>query len=605
MAETAVLAPLGWVVSPLLKTLVDKARELLGTSLDEKIKKLEATALPRLSLAIEKAEMSPNKDQLQDWLQRLKGAYYDAEEAIDLLEYQILKQKVKANRKIRISLPFVHRFVQKIVLMGCIDKLIEIANEAKDFREVLEARDIASTSNPDRQINSQSAGTVFGRENDIKELASLLTGEHLRKNSEPGPSSTTVIPIIIAITGRSGVGKTTLAWSVHQYMEEQNSKQKKTSEQNCFDLLFWVDAPRKFKAADLVLKMIQKKKAKDGVLHEANYDATNVELVTLLEQLKAMLGSDVKFLLVIDDFWCDDEGDRKQWEAFINGLIGWLQAGSKILLTTQNVGAVKQARLPDVPEIKAYHLQELKEGAIFELFMHHAKLSTDLLSIQRKEFEISGRKIAVKLKGDPGAAKLVGHQLSTELDLSRWQVIEEKDWSRDENNMKARIWSYQQLSVYLQRCFSFCCLFPKGFGFSVQLLINLWMAEGFIKPTKREDRMEDIGKNYLNELVHRFFLEKYVHQGNIYYKLHDLFHDLAELVQGDHFLRIDDTDPINVPPHELLSSQTENIRHISLPASMIIECKDKICLAKNLCTLICTENNCNIPKKVLQNILKK
>ncbi|KAJ1687544.1 hypothetical protein LUZ63_018934 [Rhynchospora breviuscula] len=99
MAEAVALAALGWVASPLVQMLIDKGFELLGTSVDEKREILAATALPRLCLAIEKAERSPKKYMLEAWLKRLKNAYYQAEDAIDLLEYQQLDLKAPARNR--------------------------------------------------------------------------------------------------------------------------------------------------------------------------------------------------------------------------------------------------------------------------------------------------------------------------------------------------------------------------------------------------------------------------------------------------------------------------------------------------------------------------
>ncbi|KAJ1695524.1 hypothetical protein LUZ63_012222 [Rhynchospora breviuscula] len=591
--EPIVLATLGWVASPLVTKVINKACDHLDTSRDEIQQRLEATVLPRLALAIDKAERSSNRHKLEAWLKRLKDAYYKAEEAIDLLEYERLKQEVKADRKTRIrlrfqSVPVPSILVQKIVLKGRIDKIIEIAKEANEFRDLVEAAVISSAPNNEGQTISQPLGKIFGREKDIEAVVGLLTVKPL--DSEPGPSNKHTISVI-AITGRSGIGKTALAQCVYHHMDKQ-SKQK---ERDCFHRVLWVNAPRKFMAADGFMKILQNIHAKYDPPEHDNYNTSGSinDLGTLVNR---MLGFN-KFLLILDDFWCDAEDDRKQWEMFISCLIDYLP-GSKILLTTQNNLTAEQASLAGQTEVKTYSLQDIKEDQFFKLFMYHA-WSGDY-SVEIEQF---GHTIAAKLKLDPGAAKLVGHQLRVKPDISHWKEISRKDWSRDEEFMKPRIWSYQQLPVHLQRCFAICCLFPKGAGLGVNLLIHFWMAEGFIKEEGGK-RMEDIGKNYLNELVNRFFVEEYADERVIYYRLHDLLHDLAEQVQGDDFLKIDYINPRNVPEHVTWKlSQSNNIRHIYLLASRIIEFKDKICLMKNLRTL-CVQANCSIPKNVLQEILE-
>ncbi|XP_078176278.1 putative disease resistance protein At3g14460 [Carex rostrata] len=612
MVEAAVLTSLGWLASPLLKMLFDKAHHYLGTGIDERRKILAAIVLPRLSLAIEKAEKSRNKDKLEVWLRRLKDAYYEAEEAIDLFEYELLKQKVNDDRKTleqkeknergtRISLPsqFVPRRLditsiklkyglsvfswKRIKLKRCIDKLIEIAKEANEFRDLLEDQENASDSDVDRDTISEPPARIFGREIDKKTIVSLLMEKPL--NSEPGPNTRQAIPII-AITGRSGVGKTALAQHVYKHMDGQEQ----------FDLCLWVHTPRKFNAADVIKIMIEIIKA---IECSHNYNPPT-SLEALLTQIRHMLGSK-KLLLVLDDFWCDIEGFIEQWEKFIGCLSSCLP-GSRIILTTQSKNVAQKVGLVGVTEIETYYLQDIHEDQFLELFMHYAWPSNSHL--QKEEFEEIGRKIAIKLKGDPGAAKLVGHELSGKLDLRHWEEVAEKNWLGD--NMKARIWSYQQLPLDLQRCFAICSLYPIVSRFAPQYLIDLWMAEGFIRPIHNQERLEDIGQNYLNELVSRFFLDQVVYKKEIRYQLHDLLYELAEQVQGDDFFRIDTTNSREIPFHiSNMLSRMENIRHIHLPSSIVNKLKkETLCLMKKLRTFIVQNDGFFVAKEVLQEILK-
>jgi hypothetical protein len=63
--------------------------------------------------------------------------------------------------------------------------------------------------------------------------------------------------------------------------------------------------------------------------------------------------------------------------------------------------------------------------------------------------------------------------------------------------------SYDHLPSQLKQCFAFCSLFPKDFKIEVELLIQLWIAQGFIHSSDRNRRLEDIGQR----VFHRFALE--------------------------------------------------------------------------------------------------
>ncbi|XP_078151281.1 putative disease resistance RPP13-like protein 1 [Carex rostrata] len=610
MAEAAVLASLGWLVAPGITKLFNKAYDYLGTGIDERREKLAAVVLPRLSLAIEKIEKSPNKDKLVDWLNRLKNAYYEAEQAIDLFKYKQLKQKVKNERGTRVSLSSQcvprHPLIklkyglsifsrQKIMLKDCIDKLIEIAKEANEFGDLLEVQENAS-SNTDRDTGSRPPPVIFGREKDKEKIVGLLMNEQEKivglltnepVNFKPRVSNTRQITPIVAITGRSGVGKTALAQYVFKHMIGQMH----------FDLHLWVHTPHKFKAIYVMKDTMRIIKAKQGALSDCNFDSVT-SLQALSTQLKSMLMLK-KVLLVLDDFWTDVEHFKDEWKNFIDCLSSCL-SGSKILLTTQSKNVAQQVGLPGVTEVEAYNLEDIEEGQFLELFMHYAWPSNS--NLQKEEFEKLGRKIAIKLKRDPGAAKIVGDQLRQKLNLSDWKEAAETDWSED--NMQPKIWSYQQLRPEFQRCFSICGLFPKGSILQRQCLIHLWMAEGFIRATRKQKRLEKIGEEYLHELVSSYFLEEVVFKEEICYRLHDLLHDLAERVQGEDFIRIDLTNYREVLSHITpMLSRRKNIRHIYLPASMIKALKEILCLMDNICTFW-VESDGFVPKKELGEILK-
>ncbi|KAJ4754258.1 Disease resistance protein (CC-NBS-LRR class) family [Rhynchospora pubera] len=624
MAEAAALDSLKWVVSPLLSRLWNEVFNRLGTSKDEQhklLQDLETISLPGLSLAIEKAENSPKRHQLENWLERLKDAYYKTEEAIDLFTYYELQQKVHDERK-SVKPNIVDRIKTEVssfashhhMLTSTKKKITEFLQIIKEFRNYRDLLQDGDAGTHDRETVSALEEKVFGRDRDREIIVSKLTKESI---TDHGPSIVSGLNIL-AITGRPGIGKTTLAKYVYNYLSKEGH----------FDIFMWVYVPRKFRAGDVINKMMKAKQTKEDLLvgqlieqkdsqfelQSSSHD--NYPLEGLSVEIKKMFHSK-KCLLVLDDFLCCTGTDREQWKKFMSCLSCW-GSESKILITTQSTEAVRQV---SVPEENIYKLDQLEEDLFFELFMYHASGNTS--NMKDNSLEVVGRKVANKLNGDPKAAEVVGSQLRKKGDIIEWEKVSKKDWSGDEI-MKSRIWSYQNLHADLQRCFAFCGLFPKGFRFVGKTLIYLWMAEGFIKSANNGKRIEDIGESYLHELVSSHFLDKRVDEEgkenyvdeegkenqvtfikSANYVLHDLLHDLAEQVCGANYLRMEYNNYVEIPrdTRNKLSGK-ENVHHLSLQASMISELKDDICKQKELRTLIIFDGDGTVSKKDLKEIIQ-
>ena len=84
-------------------------------------------------------------------------------------------------------------------------------------------------------------------------------------------------------------------------------------------------------------------------------------------------------------------------------------------------------------------------------------------------------------------------------DKSEWLLIQNsKTWdSMEDNNGVFPILklSFDHLPTpSLKQCFAYCSIFPKDFIIEKKLLVQLWMAEGFLQTPKRSfSVIEDIG----------------------------------------------------------------------------------------------------------------
>uniref|UniRef100_A0A0E0E559 NB-ARC domain-containing protein n=1 Tax=Oryza meridionalis TaxID=40149 RepID=A0A0E0E559_9ORYZ len=127
--------------------------------------------------------------------------------------------------------------------------------------------------------------------------------------------------------------------------------------------------------------------------------------------------------------------------------------------------------------------------------------------------------------------------------------------------MPVLLLSYQHLPLSLQRCFTYCTIFPRGYKFTEQELIFAWMAQGLV-PTPGEDQtLEDVGKEYLNELLSCSFFH-IIESGH--YMIPGLLHDLAQLVAEGEFQATNGKFPISVEACHLYISYSDHARDMGL-----------------------------------------
>jgi hypothetical protein len=166
------------------------------------------------------------------------------------------------------------------------------------------------------------------------------------------------------------------------------------------------------------------------------------------------------------------------------------------------------------------------------------------------------------------------------LDTTHWEnILNSKLWdlTQEETDiLPALRLSYIYLPLHLKRCFSFCAVYPKDHKFQKQSLAEIWIAEGFVKP-RVGIPIENISHQYFDDLVNRSFFEKHRRT----YVIHDLMHDMAQLVSKDECFTI----KVESDFQKILNS----VRHLSILSSTKIDNNSLLilCKYKNLRTLLC------------------
>ncbi|GJN07274.1 hypothetical protein PR202_ga25093 [Eleusine coracana subsp. coracana] len=404
-------------------------------------------------------------------------------------------------------------------IAAIVDELHEIC---EDVRKTLKqdkidelARATQSTSPDSREEGACYTETkVFAREEEKDKAIKLIT------DSSASNQKLSVLPII----GNGGVGKTTFARLVYN-----DSKVKQE-----FGMRIWIYVSAIFDEVRITEEILE-------YLSEGKYKSTTKNLSMLQDGIRKHLTK--RFLIVLDDVW---EENERRWDKLFAPLRCTEIMGNVVLVTTRIKSVTKITNIME----QQINLTGLKED-VFWLFFKRCIFGDENYQGRRKLQKI-GKEIVARLRGNPLAAKTVSTLLKRRLEEGYWQRISDGDeWKLQEDNddiMPALMLSYNHLPYHLQRLFSYCSLFPKGYKFNKDQLVHIWIALGFT--TNGRKRPEDTGSDYFDDLVDRSFFEKIEQtQESAFYLMHDLIHDLAQSISADECLTVDGSGPPVASPY--------------------------------------------------------
>ncbi|KAL5546841.1 hypothetical protein UlMin_006528 [Ulmus minor] len=529
-----------------LELLASKAYQeiSLAWGVRDELRKLQQTVSIIQAVLLDAEEKQAHNRQISVWLAELKDVLLDAEELLGEFECEDLRKKVVklrgSNRKkvcyfFSRSNPLVFCFSLGRKIKDMRNKLDGIAAKKKEFglEEGHERKQIISEG---RVTHSYvCASDVIGREDDRKNIIHRLM--------EPcDQSNVSVIPI----RGIGGLGKTTLAKLV--YNDERV--------QSHFGLKMWVCVSENFDVPRLIKEILDSATGK--VSEELNLDQLQKGLRDKLEAQR--------FLLILDDVWSDS---REKWFALKELLIVG-SVGSKIIVTTR-----KQSVADLMGTFSTYNLKGLPSKDCLSLFIKWA--FKDGEAKQHPNLVKIGAEIVEKCKGLPLAVTTLGSLLYSKLDEGDWKYIRDNEiWKleqKEDHVLPALQLSYNELPSYLKRCFHYCSLFPKDYRFNSWDLIQLWMAHGLLVQTDghRNKSLQEIGELYFKQLWSRSFFQHVVEHpngGEYTFQMHDLIHDLAQLMSKNECSII--TSPTDIV--------LERVRHLSITCSCDEElaCFDKL-----------------------------
>ncbi|XP_068328075.1 putative disease resistance protein RGA1 [Pyrus communis] len=545
--------PFGIATHLLVKLGSSTFQELgLIYGVDKELTKLESTLSTIRAVLSDAEEKQETSHLVQEWMRKLKDVVYRADNVFDVFETkandgkdQLLLLQVRGFFSPSNHLAFRHKMGREIKEIR--ESLDEIAADISKFNfragSVTVYADIGLQNGYEKEETHSFVlpSTVIGRDKDKEEMVRSLMWECDRENVS-----------IAAIVGIGGLGKTTLAKML--YNDERVV--------SYFQLKMWVWAYGNFDVRSIASKILSTGTADE--LQESEFshlrNGPQKKMVMELEELQILLRKKLDgklYLLVLDDVWNEN---RNSWLQ-LNDLLSGGAKGSKIVVTTRST------KVTSVMDIDSpYVLQGLREEECWTLFkkMAFRKGRED----ENPMLVPIGRRIADKCQGVPLAIRTLGSLMRYKTSESEWLAIQNKEiWEfpKEENDILAVLkLSYDHMPVYLKQCFSYCALFPKGYEIGKRLLIQLWIAQGYIHPPSKDSNLEDIGDTYFKELLWRSLLQevkKDVDGNVISCNMHDLIQDLARAVAGSE-CSICNVDSGNV---------SERVHHVSfsqyLPSS--------------------------------------
>ncbi|KAL3528468.1 hypothetical protein ACH5RR_007790 [Cinchona calisaya] len=524
MAESIIGATIQVLLEKALSLATDRIGSVFGFKND--IRNLRDSVLMIRAILADAEEKQRHNPAVKLWLKRLQGVAFDADHVLDELHYENLRREVEFKGKGMVcsfffylsytnvaNIAFRRRMASKMKDLNT--KLDRINQNANQFgliiRHQIEAA-LPSTSTTagvatrSRLTDSIVPPNVVGRGNDEWRIVEMLLS-----SSDKDSSSLSVIPII----GMGGLGKTTLAKLVYNNPLIDGHFGKK----------IWVCVSDKFEGMEIfkhILESLTGRKvelsSKDAIVQEIR---------------KELLGN--RYLFVLDDVW---NKNQKLWDDFFDSLTGLIPTnGSKCLVTTR----LKQVA-DIVSEHSPYLLGRLSDDDCWSILKEKAIVGGEV----PKELNVVRQKILRRCNGLPLAASVLGGLLRIKRKVEWLSIVEKSllSLTENENNVEQILkLSFDNLpSPSIKKCFAFCSMFAKDTAIQSDLLIELWMAEGFLQPDlSNQSVMEDVGDRYIKILSQSSLLEEVntYWEGKTCYKLHDLVQDLGESILKSECIKLE------------------------------------------------------------------
>ncbi|KAL9165839.1 hypothetical protein ABFS82_06G196400 [Erythranthe guttata] len=479
MAEAAIFS----AVKSLGVLVVEKAGFLQGV--EEQVKWLKRELKRMQCYLKDAAEKQPQNESIRQWISDIREVAQDAE---DVIETFILKSNTPRSSEMSfhervISIPkhLYHLNVVGKEIDSIKAKLQDIERSRVrygiqyigEMTESTRRSEVGEVEWRRRLSPWQKDEHLVGLERDMKLLL-----ENAILDGREGLAVATVV-------GMGGIGKSTLAKKVYNHSGVAKR----------FDMRAWVVVSSDFMPRDIIkelmLQVLDPKEDKLKVLETME----KLSLASVQRMLHERLCGK-RYFIVLDDIW-----ENKHWESLAS-VFPVEGQGSRLLLTSRDRNITKHARY-------IHEMKLLDSEQSWKLFMKKAFIDNNEGKCPEDLYDI-GREILRKCDGLPLAISVVGGLLvDRSPSKSKWENVSKEInthlGTKESSVSEILELSYRNLSPELKSCFLCLGFFKEDATIRTKRLIHVWVANGFIQQGRRGENttMEEIGQNYLDELINR------------------------------------------------------------------------------------------------------
>ncbi|KAK4371869.1 hypothetical protein RND71_007253 [Anisodus tanguticus] len=510
------------------------------------LKSLHDTAEYFLNVVEEARKSRFDPERIKSLEEKIRAAASYAEDVVEMKICQIISWtcgNAPESSLHKNFLPVVERIhTIKNEVMEILSDFSTRTHDTDDEQNLESARDslIGASSISNSMLQHLEDDIVHGLDDDLEII--------VRKLTEPLSDLD-----IVTISGMGGIGKTTLARKAHDHLKIRYH----------FDIRVWATISQEYGSRNVLLEVLHCISKQPNIDIEKDYDKKNDnELADLVQ--KKLKGP--RYLVVVDDIWSTDVWDS------IRGIFPDCNNKSRILLTTRETKVAMYANPISPHEMNLLNLEnswKLLRDKVFGPKHHHPP-----------ELEEIGKKIAKKCQGLPLTISVIaGHLSKVARTLGSWKdvarTLGEIIASHSDKCLGVLGLSYHHLPNHLKPCFLSMGGFPEDYQVEIWRLIQLWIAEGFIRKPESDKSSEEVAEDYLEDLISRNLIMVRKRRFNGEIKacgMHDLLREFCLIeVEMTNFMHVEIKDIVPT-----LSTQKHNGRRFSFQNhsySVVYYCK--------------------------------